>query len=87
MSLRQSLYLLCFRPAFQIDQIYNAFHKDLGLWEVEIILTIIDKQNIEATTTYSIFKTPKNALSNSNTLVLCISVKNAFSPQLQHTVL
>lgn len=43
MSLKESLYLLCFRAAFQIDQIHNAFHKDLGLWEAEIILTINNK--------------------------------------------
>lgn len=72
MSLRESLYLSCFRAAFQIYQIHNAFHKDLGLWEVEIILTIIDKQDIEANTTYSIFKTHKKM--HSVILILLSSV-------------
>lgn len=40
MSLKESSYLLNFRVSFQIDQIHNAFHKDLSLWELEFILTL-----------------------------------------------
>jgi len=79
MSLKENLYLLCFRAAFQIEQVHNDFHKVLGLWEVEIILPINDNKDIEANPTYLIFKgTKKIALSNSNILVLCISVKMFF---------
>lgn len=71
---------MCFRAAFQKDRIHDACHKDLGLWEVKIILTINDKQDIEANPTYLIFKaTKKIALSDSNILVLCVSVKMFFS--------
>lgn len=80
MSLKASSYLLCFRAAFQADKIYKAFHKDLSLWEVEIILIINDNQDMKANPTYLIFKATKDiALGNSNTFVLYISVKTFFS--------
>lgn len=49
MSLTLSLYLLCFRDTFQIDQIHDAFHKDLGLWEAEIIFTMKDSKLLKQT--------------------------------------
>lgn len=40
MSLKESSYLLDFRVSFQIYQIHNAFHKDLRLRELEIVVTL-----------------------------------------------
>lgn len=73
--------MLCFRDTFQIDQIHDAFHKDLGLWEAEIIFTMNDKQVIEANPNYLILKTTPKKCTDSLILLSSVSQFKCFSPQ------